>query len=151
MRAAPAGGTLWAFMAEHSSLFSGELRAALGRFSGASAAEVHRLQLGLARLLLGQAPPSAAAQLELALGFIEGRIPAEALHEARQDCWTYVGSLACGCSVADSASAHAIMTCLETDAAAHSPTALSEQLERALRCGASEPDLLRVLGSARLD
>jgi hypothetical protein len=104
----------------------------------------------LAQLLLAHAPPSASGQLDLAQGFIEGRAPPEALHEARQDCWTYVGSLACGCSVADSASAHAIMTCLETDAAAHAPDRLAEQLERALRCGAAEADLLRVLGSVQL-
>jgi len=137
-------------MAATSSQLSPELGAALARFSGANAAQVHRLQLGLAELLLAHAPPSAAAQLELAAGFIEGRIPAEALHEARQDCWTYVGSLACGCSVADSASAHAIMTCLETGDAAHSPSGLAEQLERALRCGATEPELLRVLGRVQL-
>lgn len=127
------------------------LRAALGRLREATAAQVHRVQLGVAQLLLAHAPPAAAGQLELALGFLEGRVPAEALHEARQDCWTYVGSLACGCSVADSASAHAVMTCLETDAAAHSPDGLAEQLERALRCGATEADLLRVLGSTQLD
>jgi hypothetical protein len=123
------------------------LRAALGRFSAATAAQVHRLQLGLAELLLAHAPPAASAQLALALGFIEGRVPAQALHEARQDCWTYVGSLACGCSVADSASAHAVMICLETDDAAHSPDGLSEQLERALRCGATEAELLRLLSN----
>jgi hypothetical protein len=130
---------------------SPELRAALGRFTGATATEVHRRKLGMAKLLLAHAPPSASAQLELALGFIEGRIGAEALREARQDCWTYVGSLACGCSLADSASAHAIMTCLETDDGAHSPSSLSEQLERALRCGASEPELLQVLAATQLD
>ncbi len=128
-----------------------ELHAALGRFSAASAAQVHRLQLELARLLLAHAPPAASAQLDLALGFVDGRVAATALHEARQDCWTYVGSLACGCSIADSASAHAVMTCLETDDAAHSPDGLAEQLERALRCGATEAELLRVLGSAQLD
>lgn len=127
------------------------LSAALQRFSAASSAQVHRLQLALAELLLAHAPPAASAQLELARGFIEGRIPAESLHEARQDCWTYVGSLACGCSVADSASAHALMTCLETDDAAHSPAGLAEQVERALRSGASEAELLRTLSAARLD
>jgi hypothetical protein len=130
---------------------SPDLHVALGRFAAATPVQVHRLQLGLAHLLLGHAPPAAAEQLALALGFIEGRVPAGALHEARQDCWTYVGSLACGCSLADSASAHAVMTCLETDDGAHSPDGLAEQLERALRCGATEPDLLRVLGSVHLD
>jgi len=128
-----------------------ELQAALRRFSGATAAQVHRLQLGFAELLLAHAPPAASAQLGLALGFLEGRVPAEALHEARQDCWTYVGSLACGCSVADSASAHAVMICLETDDSAHSPDSLAEQLERALRCGATEAELLHALVSAHLD
>jgi len=131
--------------------FSPELRAALLRVQGATAAQVHRLQLAFAQLLLAHAPPAAAEQLALASGFLEGRVPAGALHEARQDCWTYVGSLACGCSVADSASAHAIMTCLETDAAAHSPAGLAEQLERALRCGATEAELLGVLHGAHLD
>ncbi|HEX2877432.1 MAG TPA: hypothetical protein VHP33_39560 [Polyangiaceae bacterium] len=105
----------------------------------------------MAELLLSYAPPGASGQLELALGFVEGRTDAAALHEARQDCWTYVGSLACGCSVADSASAHAIMICLETDATAHSPAALVEQVERSLRCGAAEVDVLRVLRGAQLD
>lgn len=109
------------------------------------------MQLRLAELLLSYAPPGAAAQLELALGFVDGRTGPAALHEARQDCWTYVGSLACGCSVADSASAHAIMICLETDASAHSPAALVEQVERSLRCGATEADVLGVLRGAHLD
>jgi hypothetical protein len=129
--------------------FSPELATALARFAGASARQVHRLQLGLAELLLDHAPPSASAQLQLASAFIEGQVPASALHEARQDCWTYVGSLACGCSIADSVSAHAIMTCLETEDTAHSVAGLAEQLERALRCGATESELLQVLGSSR--
>lgn len=112
---------------------------------------MHRLQLRLAELLLDHAPPGATSQLELALGFVEGRTEAAALHEARQDCWTYVGSLACGCSIADSASAHAIMVCLETDATAHFPAALVEQVERSLRCGASEADVLAVLRGVQLD
>ena len=128
-----------------------ELRSELSRFSGATVRQVHRLQLSLARLVLGQAPPSAEPQLELALGFIEGRVEGAALHEARQDCWTYVGSLACGCSIADSASAHAIMTCLETDDTAHSPASLAEQVERSLRCGATDAEVLTVLRRAQLD
>jgi len=130
---------------------SPRLRGALERFRAATPAQVHRLQVSFAELLLPHAPPVAAEQLALARDFIEGRVPARALHEARQDCWTYVGSLACGCSVADSASAHAIMTCLETSEAAHSPEGLVEQLERALRCGATEDDLLGALDGAQLD
>jgi acyl-CoA reductase-like NAD-dependent aldehyde dehydrogenase len=131
--------------------FSAQLHAELVRFAEAKVPQVHRLQLRLAELLLNHAPPGATGQLELALGFVEGRTAAAALHEARQDCWTYVGSLACGCSVADSASAHAIMVCLETDATAHSPAALVEQVERSLRCGASEADVLGVLRAAQVD
>jgi len=132
-------------------LLSPPLKAELGRFSSATVAQVHRLQLGLAQLVLEQAPPGAVGQWQLALGFVEGRVPAAALHEARQDCWTYVGSLACGCSIADSASAHAIMTCLETDDSAHAPGGLAEQVERSLRCGATEAAVLGVLRGAQLD
>jgi hypothetical protein len=96
-------------------------------------------------LVLEQASPSAPQQLELATAFIEGRARAEELMEAKQDCWTYVGSLACGCSLADSASAHAILICLETAPDAHSPAALREQVERVLRCGVDELAALRVL------
>ncbi len=137
-------------MADPVSRHSQELRAALGRFDGAGAEQVHRLQLSLARLLLGHAPPSAPGQLALALDFVEGRASPAALHEARQDCWIYVGSLACGCSVADSASVHAIMTCLETDDAAHSPLSLAEQVERSLRGGAAEAEVLAVLRGGQL-
>ena len=112
---------------------------------------MHVLQVGLARLALDQAPPAAAGQLELALQVIEGHAEQAELREARQDCWTYVGSLACGCSIADSASAHAIMTCLETDAGAHTPAALGEQVERILRCGVSEARILSVLDARQLD
>src|SRR6478736_1174489 len=94
--------------------FSPALSDALEALSGLDSARVHRLQVGLAELVLPQAPPGAAAQLELARAFIEGRAQPAALRDAQQDCWSYVGSLACGCSVSDSASAHAIMTCLET-------------------------------------
>jgi hypothetical protein len=138
-------------MASDLPLLSPLLKAELGRFSSATVQEIHRLQLGLAHLVLDQAPPGAGAQLALAQGFVEGRVSRAALHEARQDCWTYVGSLACGCSITDSASAHAIMTCLEADDSAHGPGGLCEQVERCLRCGAPEAAVLGVLRERQLD
>lgn len=138
-------------MASETPHISSDLHRALGRFAAAGAGRIHRVQVDLARLVLHHAPPHAPQQLELGLEFLTGSVPASALHEARQDCWTYVGSLACGCSLSDSASAHAVMVCLETDAAAHSPSALAEQVERTLRCGAAEADVLDVLGRAQLD
>jgi hypothetical protein len=141
----------WPLMSSDLPLLSPQLKTELGRFSSATVEEIHRLQLGLAQLVLDQAPAGAVGQLQLARGFLEGRVSAAALHEARQDCWTYVGSLACGCSIADSASAHAIMTCLETDDSAHLPGSLSEQVERSLRCGATEAAVLGVLGLAQVD
>ena len=80
----------------------------------------------------------------------EGRASAAELRDARQDCWTYVGSLACGCSISDSASAHAVMTCLEPDDAAHVGSLLLEQVERVRRCGASQAQILAVLRGAHL-
>ena len=138
-------------MASDFPLLSTRLEAELARFSSATVAEIHRLQLGLALLVLDQAPPGAVGHLALAHEVVAGRGSAAALHEARQDCWTYVGSLACGCSIADSASAHAIMTCLETDDSAHTPRGLSEQVERCLRCGADEAAVLSVLRDRQLD
>jgi len=130
---------------EAASRFSPEISAALSALSASPPPVVHRLQVGLAQLVLAQAPPGAALQLELARAFIEGRSGAAELLEARQDCWTHVGSLACGCSVADSASAHAIMCCLEPDAEAHSNGALGEQVERVTRCGGDEAAILQIL------
>ncbi|RYZ03752.1 MAG: hypothetical protein EOO73_26305 [Myxococcales bacterium] len=113
---------------------SSEITAALGALAGAPPSTVHRLQVGLARLVLDSAPPSAAGQLDLALAFIEGKATAAELREARSDCWSYLGSLACGCSLADSASGHAVMSCLEPDSASHSIGALREQVSKVLRC-----------------
>lgn len=110
---------------------------------------MHFAQIELARLVLDRAPPAASSQLELATAFLLGRVHAEELRDARQDCWTYVGSLACGCSLADSASAHAIMTCLETDTAAHTATSLREQAERVQSCGATEAQILGALAAVR--
>lgn len=87
----------------------------------------------------------ASTQLDLARAFIEGRADAAALRDARQDCWSYVGSLACGCSISDSASAHAVMTCLEAESSAHEPPALAEQVERIARCGVDEARIMAVL------
>jgi hypothetical protein len=130
---------------EAASRFSPEIDAALTALGTSPPPIVHRLQVGLAQLVLEQAPPGAALQLELARAFIEGRSGAAELLEARQDCWTHVGSLACGCSMADSASAHAIMCCLEPDADAHSNGALGEQVERVMRCGGDEAAILQIL------
>ena len=121
-----------------------EVLAACGHFEPAA---VHRLQVGLASLVGEQASPSASQHLALATAFIEGRAEPAALTEAQQDCWTYVGSLACGCSLADSASAHAVLICLDSRAEAHAATALREQVERVLRCGVGEAVVLRVLAA----
>lgn len=112
------------------------------------ARQVHRLEIELAELVLPHAPPGAPAQLELGRALIEGRGSLSALREARQDCWAYAGSLACGCSTADSASAHAILACLEPDEAAHDAESLAEQVKRILRCGVVEERILAVLGAA---
>lgn len=110
---------------------------------------VHQLEIELSRLLLEHAPPGAEQQLELAAAFLQGTASVRALKSAQQDCWTHVGSLACGCSVADSASGAAFLACLESDSSAHTPAALAEQVTRALRAGIAESAILAVLASAR--
>jgi hypothetical protein len=127
---------------------SPELSAALSRFASATAEQVHHAQLALALLVVQQGPPGSPHYLELARAFLAGGGSVSALREAKQDLWTYVGSLACGCSVADSASAHALLTCLETSEDAHSPSALGEQVERVLRCGVPAATVLAELDAA---
>jgi hypothetical protein len=132
-------------MADAASGLSPRILEALTACAHFEPATVHRLQVGLAGLVSEQASPSASQHLALATAFIEGRARREELKEAQQDCWTYVGSLACGCSVADSASAHAILICLETAADAHAALALREQVERVLRCAVAETSVLAIL------
>ncbi|MFZ5892708.1 MAG: hypothetical protein ACOY0T_16735 [Myxococcota bacterium] len=119
--------------------------AAAQRHSKTSPVEVHRLKIRLAKLVLGQATPSAVNQLELAERFVNGQSTREELADARQDAWTYIGSLACYCSVTDSASSQAVLSCLESDPAAHDFSSLLEQSERVLRCGVADATLAHEL------
>lgn len=108
---------------------------------------MHGLELALAALLVQHGPTGAHAQLELAQRYLAGGASAAELRSAEQDCWTYVGSLACGCSVADSATGAAILACLNGDESAHTAQSLREQVERALSAGASEAQVRVVLAS----
>ncbi|HEY6078337.1 MAG TPA: hypothetical protein VIW29_06015 [Polyangiaceae bacterium] len=91
------------------------------------------------------APPGSAQQLALAQRFLDGEKLEPELAEAKQECWTYVGSLACGCSLTDSASAHVLLVCLETTPDSHHLGALTEQVERVLRCGVPLAQVLTAL------
>jgi hypothetical protein len=106
---------------------------------------VHERELLLARLLLAHGPAGAQQILQLARDFLDGLATAEELRSAQQDCWAYVGSVACACSVADSAAGAAFLACLESDGAAHTPAALAEQARRALQAGVAELEVLAVL------
>jgi hypothetical protein len=118
------------------------LAALLSHLPTLAPARVHALELALAELLLGLSPPEATLQLALARRYLAGEATKTELIEAQRDCWTYVGSLACGCSIADSASAEAIMACLASSDDAHGPGALAEQVKRVLRCDI-EPERVR--------
>lgn len=118
------------------------LEALLSHLPPLSPLRVHALEIALAEMLLGLSPPEATLQLALARRYVAGGATKDELIEAQRDCWTYVGSLACGCSVADSASADAIMACLATAEDAHGPGALADQVKRVLRCDI-EPDQVR--------
>ena len=134
-------------MAEGVTRFSADVQEALALHAATGARALHALEVRLAKLLLAHGPVDARAQLELAERFLAGGASTEELRSAQQDCWTYVGSLACGCSVADSASGAAFLSCLDGDAEAHTAARLAEQVERALRAGASESAVLAVLAS----
>jgi hypothetical protein len=111
----------------------------------AGSARIHRGELQLARLLLDRSPHAAALQLELVERHLAGEVVTEGLNEARQDCWSYVGAIACGCTPAESAAAQAVFACLVDDASAHNATSLAEQVERVRRCGVSGERILAVL------
>jgi hypothetical protein len=124
------------------------LEALLSHLGQLSKTRVHALEISLAELLLGLSPPEATLQLALARRYLAEEATKAELIEAQRDCWTYVGSLACGCSVADSASADAIMACLATADDAHGPEALAEQVKRVLRCDIVPETVRRVLQEA---
>jgi hypothetical protein len=124
---------------------------ALSLHPASDARSIHVLEVGLARLLLAHAPAAAQQQLELAAEFLRGAAAARDLKSAQQDCWSYVGSLACGCSVADSASGAAFLACLDPEPSAHTRAALAEQVARAIRAGASEDAILAVLGAVEAE
>jgi hypothetical protein len=126
-------------------LITPSVQEALTLHAQASSSAVHELELRLAALLLEHAPVGGREQLELAERYLAGQADLAELRSAQQDCWSYVGSLACGCSVADSASGAAFLACLNGDAGAHTALALAEQAERALRAGVSEEQVLAVL------
>ncbi len=129
-------------------VFSQSVQQALARHATATAGEIQQLELGLAELHLEHGPPGARQHLDLAARFLAGEASPADLAEARQECWAHAGSLACGCSAADSATSAAFLAVLDASAAAHTSASLSEQVERALRAGVSEASVLQVLGKS---
>ena len=120
------------------------------RHASASPRAIWQLEIELARLVLSQAPPSAVGQLELAERFLRGSADVHDLTDARQDAWIYIGSLACYCTRNDSASAAAVLACLEPDESQHTYGPLLEQLQRLQLCGVPEAETLRVLEAAQV-
>lgn len=122
-----------------------ELEAAVQAHALADARAIQRLELGLAELVCDLAPPGSREHLSLVAQQLDGADVTRELGEARQDCWSYQGSQACGCSPADAASAQAVMACSEPPAAARGLADLTEQVARVLRCGAPAERVLAVL------
>jgi hypothetical protein len=124
------------------------LEALMSHLPPLTPARVHALEISLAELLRALSPPEATLQLALARRYLAGQATKDELIEAQRDCWTYVGSLACGCSISDAASADAVMVCLSISDDAHGPAALAEQVSRVLRCEIDPEQVLRVLREA---
>ena len=122
-----------------------EIREAMRARLTTGARELHRLKVALAELVLRVAEPAAFRQLEVARRFLESGATAAELADARQDCWTHIGSLACYCTPSDSLASQAILCCLEADESQHAPVSLSEQVLRVLRCGVPAEHVLRTL------
>lgn len=128
-------------------ILSARIEAALSLHGATPGRAVHALEIELGRLLAPHGPPGAEQQLAVARAFLDGAASRAELKSAQQDCWTHVGSLACGCSVADSAAGAAFLACLEADESSHTVATLTEQVTRALRAGIAESDVLGVLAS----
>lgn len=122
-----------------------EIEAALQAHVGADGRTIQRLELGLAELVVELGPPGSREHLALVARHLAGEDVARELSEARQDCWSYQGSQACGCTPADAAAAQAMMVCSEPDARAHDRASLTEQVSRVLRCGVAGERVLAVL------
>jgi hypothetical protein len=120
------------------------------RYERARPRALHRSKIALARLVASEAPPQALQQLELAAEYVRGNASAEELARARQDSWAYIGSLACYCSVSDSASSQAILNCLESDDGAHTLTSLIEHSQLVVECGVSEDRIVEALAHESL-
>jgi hypothetical protein len=120
------------------------------RYEWARPRALHRSKIALARLVASEAPPQALQQLELAAEYVRGNASAEELARARQDSWAYIGSLACYCSVSDSASSQAILNCLESDDGAHTLTSLIEHSQLVVECGVSEDRIVEALAHESL-
>jgi hypothetical protein len=132
-------------MAQDTPGLSADIEAALRAHAGADARAIQRLEHGLAELVCELGPPRSREHLALVAQQLEGLDVARELREARQDCWSYQGSQACGCSAADVASAAAILACSEPEASAHAIASLNEQVSRVLRCGVGVERVLAVL------
>jgi hypothetical protein len=132
-------------MAQETPGLSADIEAAVLAHARADARAIQRLELGLAELVCELGPPGSRQHLDLVAHQLDGIDVEGELREARQDCWSYQGSQACGCSAADVASAAAIMACSEPAAAAHALAGLTEQVWRVLRCGIGAERVLAVL------
>lgn len=121
---------------------------ALSPFYGASPRAVHRAKVELAKLVLAEAPPQAVRQLELAERFLSGEANDAELATEKTEVWTYIGSLACYCTVSDSASAQAVLSCLESEDRHHTIESLFEQIERVSRCRVDAARMMAALKRA---
>ena len=88
-------------MPPETSGLSADIEAAVRAHATADARAIQRLELGLAELVCELGPPGSRQHLALVAQHLDGVDVAHELREARQDCWTYQGSQACGCSAAD--------------------------------------------------
>lgn len=122
------------------------IREAASLFVGAPPSRVHRAKIELSKLVLSDAPPQALNQLQLAERFLSGDASGAELASAKTDVWTYIGSLACYCTVSDSASAQAVLSCLEHEDSHHRADSLLEQAERVRRCRVDPERIAAVLG-----
>lgn len=114
---------------------------------GSAPRVVQRVKRRLLELARPSLPPVAFPLLELVDRYLEGEPLEGELAEGRADVWAQVGTLACYCSVDDSAALRSVLAVLETDEGAHAPSSLERFAEDVAILGVAPAAIERELSA----
>lgn len=117
---------------------AGEVRALLGEPSRwGDPRVVHRAKAELLETVRSSLPPFAQRLLPLVQRYLDGEAVEHELREGRADVWAHLGTLACYCTVDESASLRSVLSALESEVGAHDEASLEGFLRDLALVGAS--------------